>query len=235
MPVWWLLLYAMIAVFLRARQTREQLRERELAATRAELQALRARLDPHFLFNTLHSLGALVRGNPDAAEDAIEHFADMMRYVLRTTRTESDVRLAEEIHFVRDYLALEQLRFAERLRVVEALDEEALGCRVPPLLLQPLVENALRHGLGPLPQGGTVRIAAWCSADRLHLEVSDDGRGSGTPEPRDAGGVGLESVRRQLAARFPERHDFSAASPEQGGFVVRLAFPRGERGPARRG
>ncbi len=230
--LWWLLLYALLTVLLRARQTRERLRERELAAARAELQALRARLDPHFLFNTLHSLGALIRDNPDAAEEAIERFADMMRYVLRTTRAEGDVRLVEEIEFVRDYLALEQLRFGERLRVVEAIDERTLGCAVPALLLQPLVENALRHGIGPLPEGGTVRIATWRSADALGLEVADDGRGDASPpRTREEGGVGLESVRRQLAARFPGRHRFEVRTPAAGGFTVSITVPLAERAP----
>jgi LytS/YehU family sensor histidine kinase len=152
--------YGAIAAAARAARAQARLRERELAAAAAELQALRARLDPYFLFNTRHSLTQLAREDPAATEDALERFGAMMRYVLDAGRGDSaagEVTLEEERGFVRDYLALERLRLGGRLRVVEDVAEEALELAMPPLLLQPLVENAVRHGAAPRGRDGSHR------------------------------------------------------------------------------
>jgi signal transduction histidine kinase len=216
--------YGMIAGVAHASRATARLRERDLAAARAELQALRAQLDPHFLFNTLHSVTALVREDPRGAEEALERFGGLMRYVLDAGRAD-EVALADELAFVRDYLALEGLRLGERLRVEEAVDAEALECAVPPLLLQPLVENAVRHGIAPRRAGGTVRLAARCTGARILLEVADDGAGADPAALPEADGLGLAAVRRQLEARFPGAGRMDVETRPGGGFVVRLAVP----------
>jgi len=216
-------------------------REREAAAVRAEalraraeLHALRARLDPHFLFNTLHSVTALVRADPAGAERALERFADLLRHVLDAERGgREDVPLADELAFVRAYVDLERLRFGDRLRVTESVDPEALECAVPALTLQPLVENAIRHGIAPLARGGTLRLAAAFDGDALVLEVADDGAGAdpsagsgqaaaGASRP---GGIGLATVRQRLATRFPGRASAEVVTAPGEGFLVRLRMP----------
>jgi signal transduction histidine kinase len=233
-----LFLYGVVAAVGHAVAISRQLRERETAATRAELHALRAQLDPHFLFNTLHSLIALARRDPAAVERGLETFGTLLRYVLHANHGraadtpgarpagDDDVALAEELAFVRDYLALERLRLGDRLRVEETFDDDALECAVPPFTLQPLVENAIRHGLAPRASGGTLRLAAAVHDDgRLAIEVADDGVGCDPDEPAGAGGLGLDLVRRRMLARFgaSARVDIVTAPAE--GFRVRISVP----------
>jgi len=213
-------------VLVYAARAEKQLKERELAAAAAELQALRAQLNPHFLFNTLHSLTQLAREDPVATQEALERFGELMRYVLQSGRKSADdVALEEEIEFLRSYLALERLRLGERLRVVESIDPEALELAVPPLLLQPLVENAVRHGLAPLRNGGTVSLSVRTTASDLVIEVSDDGKGAMPDTWQRSNGLGLKAVARQLNARFPGASELSITSGLDAGFAVRLKMP----------
>jgi LytS/YehU family sensor histidine kinase len=143
----------------------------------AELGALRAQLNPHFLFNTLHTLLALVREDPGRAEKALEQLGDLMRYALRVQQEPRDeATLAEEWKFVADYLALEQLRLGARLRVETDLSPGALACVVPVFCLQPLVENAIRHGIAPLAGGGKLAIQARLDDGRIELSVAGRAR-----------------------------------------------------------
>jgi LytS/YehU family sensor histidine kinase len=215
------------------------LREREAAAARAELHALRAQLDPHFLFNTLHSLTALARRDPAAVERGLETFGALLRYVLDANRrggaelrgastrpADDDVTLADELAFVRDYLALERLRLGDRLRVEESLDDDAHECLVPAFALQPLVENAIRHGIAPRASGGTLRLAATLDPpDTLVVEVADDGVGCDADAPSVAGGLGIALVRRRLAARFGSTARVEIATRPAQGFRVRVSLP----------
>ncbi len=187
---WGLIIYGVLAEGARAQG---RLKERELAAASAELQALRAQLDPHFLFNTLHSLTQLAREDPAATEDALERFGELMRYVLNAGRdANADVSLEEEMCFVRNYLVVERLRLGDRLRVHEDIDPEALEFAVPPLLLQPLVENAVRHGLAPRRDGGTIQLKARAEESLLVIEVGDDGNGALPDAWRRGGRIGAE-------------------------------------------
>lgn len=228
-----LLLYGVVAGVAFVVQVSRQLRERDAAAVRAEslraqaeLKALRAQLDPHFLFNTLHSLGALMRSDPASADAAIEHLATLLRYVLDASRMVNDqVALADEITFVRTYLALEQLRLGDRLRLVEHVEPDTLECAVPVLSLQPLVENAIRHGIAPLPRGGTLRLAAHFSDDRLVIEVGDDGSGAEPDVASASPGVGLSAVRERLLARHGAAASVQVVTAPGQGFLVRLAMP----------
>jgi hypothetical protein len=228
-----LMLYALIAGIASAVRSSRRLREQEALAVRsdalrvrAELQALRAQLNPHFLFNTLHSLIALVRRDPPKAEAALERFGDLLRYVLDVNREVLDeVAVAEELGFVRTYLSLEELRLDERLRIDERVDSETLDCLIPSFTLQPLVENAIRHGIAPRARGGTVRIAAHLEADRLVLEVSDDGAGAVSESLAGAAGLGLRAVRQRLEARYGSSSTFTVLTAPDQGFSVRITLP----------
>ncbi|MBL8961655.1 MAG: histidine kinase, partial [Gemmatimonadetes bacterium] len=163
-----LILYVLLVVAFTSLDRLAALRAQEQRAARAEadrvraeLQALRAQLNPHFLFNTLHSITALVRADPTRAEGALERLAACLRRVLEVNAEGNDqVALGDELAFVRDYLALERLRHGERLRVVEEVDPDLLDAPILPFLLQPLVENAIKHGMAPITRPVTIRISA---------------------------------------------------------------------------
>ena len=210
----------------------KSLREKEAARARAEaarvtaeLSALRGQLNPHFLFNTLHTVIALVRRDPHKAEAALEQFGEMLRYVLDLNRTkQEDVQLADEIEFVRNFLALEQLRLTDRLRVVEKISPDTLDCVIPSLTLQPLVENAVKYAVAPRVEGGRITISSWLEGSSLVLEVSDDG--PGVSESAASGtGVGLRAVRQRLETRYPGESSFEITMAPGVGFTVRLSLP----------
>ena len=221
--VWGVIIYA---VLVQAALARERLKEKELAAAGAELQALRSQLDPHFLFNTLHSLTQLVREDPVATQVALERFGDLMRYVLTSSReADAEASLEDEIGFVRNYLELERLRLGERLRTFESIEPDALELAVPPLLLQPLVENAIRHGIAPRRDGGTLRLTVRVRDDRLLLQVADSGNGCPPGAWSSARGLGLQAVQRQLLARFHGAARCEIESSPGAGFSVDLVLP----------
>jgi signal transduction histidine kinase len=221
-----LVVYSAIAAAAHAARARELLKQQELAAATAELRALRAQLNPHFLFNTLHSLTQLAHEDPDATERALEQFAQLMRYVLNAGRDHAaGTSLEEEIVFVRNYLALEHMRLGDRLRVVEEIEPDALELQVPTLVLQPLVENAVRHGISPRRAGGTIQLRAWIRGDRLLLKVADDGAGAAAAACEAGNGLGLKAVRRQLDAHFPGAAKMEVASTPGGGFAVEIELP----------
>jgi sensor histidine kinase YesM len=232
------MIYGTIASVCHARDSAVRLRVEQLRAerletlrVRAELAALRARLDPHFLFNTLHSVMTLVRSNPVAAEVAIEELAGLLRYVLGTgggpgaPRASDDVRLADELAFVDTYLALEALRLGDRLRVERRIDPEALDCFLPALTLQPLVENALKHAVAPRAAGGTLTIAAEVAADALHIEVRDDGPGADPRAIAASTGMGLRLVRQRLETRYGGDAAFEIDTAPGAGFAARMRGP----------
>ncbi|HST07741.1 MAG TPA: histidine kinase [Gemmatimonadaceae bacterium] len=208
------------------------LREREAATARAEaaragaeLSALRAQLDPHFLFNTLHTLTALVRRDPRSAEEALERFGEMLRYVLDVNRAaREDVTVGEEMEFVRNFLALENLRLGTRLRCVERLDPDSLNCIIPSLTLQPLVENAVKYAVASRVEGGSVTISSSLEDSSLVLEVSDDGPGN-DGSWQNGMGVGLRAVRQRLMTRFAGNGTFGITTSPGEGFSVRLSLP----------
>src|SRR5688500_972069 len=214
-------------------QSARQLREEERRTARsdalrvdAELRALRAQLNPHFLFNTLHSITALVRIDPADGERALEQLAALLRYVLDVNRERSEeVPLEEELGFVRTYLALERLRLGERLRVVEEIDPDALECLVLAFGLQPLVENAIRHGIAPRAGEGTLRISASLVGDQLVMEVADDGAGADGARVADASGVGLNAVRQRLETRWGKQARMEVITAPRNGFLVRMTVP----------
>ena len=171
-------------------------------AARSELAALQARINPHFFFNTLNTIASLVEEDPDEAAEVVQTLADLFRYTFKVSDT-APVSLREELDFTRGYLKIEQARFGERLSVEWEIDAAALTVLVPGLILQPLVENAVGHGIAPRAAGGKVRIAARLHGDGVAVEVADDG--VGLPEAPDAlirEGHGLGNVRRRLTAHY---------------------------------
>jgi two-component sensor histidine kinase len=209
-------------------------------ATQAELQALRARLNPHFLFNALTTIGQLLRESPDRALATLYQLTGLLRAVLRTP-TADLVPLAEELEIITAYLGIEKARFENRLEVEQDVADELLTALVPPLLLQPLVENAVKHGIGPRRGGGTVRVVARRLAadigEMLELEVSDTGVGGDVELMMDAGAdrFGLSSVKRRLDRHFGATATFDIVARRGAGTTVRLRIPftRGASSPLR--
>jgi two-component sensor histidine kinase len=185
-------------------------------AAAAKIAALQARMNPHFLFNALNMIAALVRSDARAAEQAVENLADVLRRTLdRSAETLSTVR--DEVDYVRAYLALEQQRWGDRLRVEWDVAGEALGASIPPLLIQPLVENALRHGLGSKLDGGTIRLCVRTDGGRLLLTVEDSGRGFARAWRE---GTGLGNLRERLAALYDGEASLTVSNREQGACVT---------------
>ena len=195
-------------------------------AARAELAALQARINPHFFFNTLNTISSLLEEDPEEAENLVQTLADLFRYTFRAAQS-GPVRLAEELEFVRRYLSIEQARFGNRLHASWDVSPETRDLPVPGLILQPLVENAVGHGLAPAPQGGTVRVVARIEDGALRVEVIDDGVGLRAPGDtliHDEHGLG--NVRRRLAAQYgPEASLDLSRGPDGRGAVSRLRIP----------
>ena len=215
----------------RARETELRAARAEALHTRSELTSLRAKLNPHFLFNTLHTLMALMRNDRSEAELAIERFSSMLRYVLRgadSERITTQTTFADEWQFVENYLALEQLRLGDRLKIETDIDPEAFDAVLPPLSLQPLVENAIKHAVAPRALGGKIFIAARMVDDDLLLTVSDDGRGATQNEVADSSGLGLKLIEKTLSTQYEGRAQFAIETSPQNGFTVRLMIPQGQ-------
>jgi two-component system sensor histidine kinase AlgZ len=176
--------------------------EAQVTAREAELKALRAQMDPHFLFNALNSVSALCGTDPRAARHMCEQLAGFLRGNLELTGSER-IALGREIDLAHAFLQIERVRFGDRLKFLSEVDEAAAKVEVPPLLLQPLVENALKHGIAHLVDGGTVSLQAKRRRDTLYLVVENPCDPDRPPAPGTA--LGLENVRRRLAATWGER------------------------------
>ncbi len=221
----WAMIYIALSAAARGRRAERQAARYRTEAQSAQLRALRYQLNPHFLFNTLNSLSALVlRGTPDEAERMIETLAAFLRTTLVGDPGE-DTTLAEEIRIQRLYLDIEQVRFPDRLRVRIDIPPALGSACVPGLLLQPLVENALRYGVAPTIRPVTISVRARDEGGRLHLEIEDDGAAS--PDAgRGAGhGVGLRNVTARLLARFGGAASCTYGPRPEGGFRVDLIMP----------
>jgi len=174
-------------------------------AHRIELQMLRAQLDPHFLFNSLNGIAAEVRTAPDNARTMIRELSDYLRYSL-DHRKDVLGPLAAELTAMRAYLHVEKARFGERIEIEINATPEAEAKLVPTFLLQPLVENAVKHGLATCESTLKIIIATYCTGNLLHIEVTNSGHLDDSPEPD--GGLGLETLQRRLTLHYPERHQF---------------------------
>jgi two-component system, LytTR family, sensor kinase len=203
-------------------------REREFRLAQAELSALRMQLHPHFLFNTLNAISELVYSDPKVADESILRLSEMLRFALESGK-EQEVSLKEEVEFLEKYVEIQRTLMRERLTVGLCVDPETLDASVPNMLLQPLVENAIKHGISPRPAGGEINIYARHLDGKLYLEVTDDGLGM--PESRDVAkeGVGLINTRERLKYLYGEAHTFNLSSFPGRGVTIRIVIPFKER------
>lgn len=208
------------------REAREKAARADVLRARAELELLRSQLHPHFVLNVLHALLGLVRRDPGLAEKALERLGELLRFGQWVQQTGSDwVPLSREWDFVRSYLELERMRLGPRLTVEVEADESALAVSVPPFALQPLVENAILHGVAPRAGGGRVEVSARRSKGRVCLAVRDDGPGTSEEEIAASPRMGLRLLEERLAALYGGRARLAYETPDGGGFRVRLDLP----------
>ena len=213
--------YALVfARQLHERELREAQLETELLS--AHLNVLKMQLQPHFLFNTLNSISSLMYADVGAADRMVARLADFLRQTLRTLDTQ-EVTLQEEMNFLTLYLDIERTRLRDRLEVCLDVDEGARVALVPHLILQPLVENAIRHAIAPRVEGGRVTILAKRQGDRLQLVVRDDGPGLRS-DPNTTG-LGLRNTRQRLQHLYPGMHRFAMRNGPDGGAEVEVEIP----------
>lgn len=214
-------LHYLLAAFEESRRAETEALTHQILSREAELRALRAQIQPHFLFNSLNSINALIGSRPEEARRVCVLLADFLRRTL-VVGVRDRVPLAEELNLVEDLLAIEKVRFGARLRFESEVEEAARDWLVPPLVLQPLVENAVTHGIAHCLDGGTVRLTARRRGDRLLLAI-DNPRDAEAPR-RPGTGIGLENVRRRLETLYGRTAEMRARS-EPASFRVELELP----------
>lgn len=224
------LVYCVMVVVSQAVGYYRKYRERELHASQlekhlvqAKLQALQMQLNPHFLFNTLHSISSLMHKDVEAADAMVMRLGDLLRAALESSDTQ-EVSLREELALLQRYLDIEKIRFGDRLTVKLEIAPDTLNAQLPNLILQPLVENAIRHGIEPHARAGRIELRARRETDRLKLEVCDNGAGL-KPDAAKREGVGLSNTRARLWELYGNAHQFDLANATEGGLRVLLTIP----------
>ncbi|MGA2671696.1 MAG: histidine kinase [Terracidiphilus sp.] len=212
-----------------------KLEEQKRLLLEARLDALQRQINPHFLFNTLNSIASLVRMKPEMAREMTVKLANILRALLKDHDTY--VPLSEELAFTDDYLDIEVVRFgADKLRVEKEIDPQTLGVLVPSILLQPLIENSIKHGLEPRLNGGTVTLRSRLNGDRVLIEVADDGVGMGNKPPlalrRAGAGIGMKNVQERLEVLYGDQARFSVVSNPGRGTLVSIEIPANLPGSA---
>lgn len=196
--------------------------QRELSAS--QLRTLQAQLEPHFLFNTLNAITTLVGlGRRQQAMQILAHLNDILHVTLARSAPEK-IPLSQELDTVNHYLAIEQMRFSDRLQIVNSVDPGALDGLIPCFLLQPLVENAIRHGISNCEDGGTIQTSAVKDGDKLVIQIRDNGPGI-DGKPQSGHGIGLQNAKARLNHFYAGRSSFHIESPSSGGFVVSVTIP----------
>lgn len=206
---------------LKASQLKAELAEARLQAAEAQLQALRVQLHPHFLFNTLNSISALLEEDPEAADEMIARLGDFLRMTLDSAAAQQ-VTLAQELESLGCYLDIERVRFQDRLSVAIDIEPQALASKVPNLILQPIVENAIRHAIAPRFTPGSIEIRAHLSGDMLSIQIKDNGPGLGESFRE---GIGLANTRARLECLYGDAHRFELKNATEGGLVVDVEIP----------
>jgi hypothetical protein len=224
------------------REASKESAERQRVVTRlvqSELDTLKLQLNPHFLFNALNSAMALIATDPPAAERMVSELSDFLRLVLSTS-SEQEVPLERELGLLDRYVAIQRVRFQDRLTVSCNIEDGVRAALVPSLLLQPLVENAIRHGISPRAGAGYVQVAARRVGDKLTITILDDGVGirARRSRVRSRGtGLGLTNTRTRLIHLYGDGHEFESGPRDEGGFAVRITIPfrLGRLSPTRNG
>ena len=216
----------------RAADEKQRRLEAEALRTQSDLNALRSQLNPHFLFNTLNSVLSLVATDPAKAETALLTLSEILRYALssHSGARQDEVSLREELRFTNGYLALEALRLGKRLRIEQLIHPSALDLELPALTLQPLVENAIKHGIAPNPLGGRLTLHASRRAGALAIQISDDGAGADPAAAlANSSGMGLRVIRRRLELFYRGAATMEIQSQPGRGFRVTLHLPQQNR------
>ena len=223
----WSALYFGINFYLIVEDQIDQMQQLESQASSAQLAMLRYQLNPHFLFNTLNSISTLVLlKQTDRANAMLARLSNFLRYTLANEPT-AHVTLAQEVETLKLYLEIEKMRFEERLKPVFDIDPRAVKARLPSLLLQPLVENAIKYAVTPQEEGAEIAVVARLTGDRVQITVSDTGPGliEGKNRPSLSTGVGLTNIRERLAQAFGPDHRFDARTEPGRGFRVEIEIP----------
>jgi len=221
----WCSLYFSIKQWQQSTQERERLLRAETEAREARLSALRYQLNPHFLFNSLNAVSTLVLdGNAPAATRMLAQIGELLRTSL-DNEVMSEVTLSQEMAFTQRYLAIEQTRLGERLQVDLNIASDTLDALVPSMLLQPLVENAVRHGVVPLVKGGGITIASALQVDRLQIVVGNSATQGGRKQNENGNGIGLRNTAERLKTLYGDHHRFTLQWPEAGGCQVLIELP----------
>ena len=227
---YWLILgvYYGFDYYRQYREHRVKASELESKLANAKLQALKMQLHPHFLFNTLHAISSLMEEDIKTAQKMIAKISDLLRQTLDNAGAQ-EVSLSQELEFLSGYLEIEQIRFQERLKVTYNIDPASLKARVPNLILQPLVENAIKHGISPSAEGGNINLSARFIANELELIVSDDGRGSDlTIAAAVKKGLGLKNTYERLKQLYGDNFSLEIKSRPEKGFSVIIIIPFNE-------
>ena len=219
-----LLIHYALKYYFRYQEGRVRASQLESRLAQAQLQALKMQLQPHFLFNTLHSISTLVQEDPAAAEAMIARLSELLRLSLENNGVQQ-VPLSKELEFIESYLGIEQIRFEDRMQVRYDIDPETLDAQVPNLILQPLVENAIHHGIGG--GSGRIEIRSRHAEGRLILQVLDNGPGLGDPNAsvQPGKGLGLANTRARLETLYGKTHDFIVRSASNGGVEAAILIP----------
>lgn len=230
--------WVLVGVFL-AYDYYQKLREKQLELVRmenelnnAQLRALKMQLHPHFLFNTLHTISSLMDESKEGAQKMLSQIGFLLRSLLDQEQKQK-ITLKEEMKYIRSYLDIEQTRFRDRLKIEYAIEEQTLQAQVPNLILQPLVENAIKHGFSKRTDCGTIKISGRRVENQLELVVEDDGRGTADANSALAnGGIGLKNVRERLAQMYKDDAALELTSLQGSGFSARILIPFEHSKPA---
>jgi hypothetical protein len=211
--------------FRRSQERERRAAELEARLAHAKLQALRMQINPHFLFNTLNAISTLVYVNPKAADEMIGDLSELLRHCLDDFE-EQEIVLGRELQFINAYINIEKQRFGERLRLEQDVPDDLLNALVPALILQPLVENAIRHGIEPQRTPGLIAIQVRREGDSLHLTVRDTGRGLVERNPRSKRrGIGIPNTQSRLRELYGDRQQFAFGREEPHGCRVEIRLP----------
>jgi LytS/YehU family sensor histidine kinase len=225
--MYWLVVFAHLGwqYYLRYQEREIETAQLQRELVEARLETLRMQLNPHFLFNTLHAVSGLIHDNPEAADRIIARLSELLRLTLDQSKPQ-EVPLNEELAFLDRYLEIEQTRFSERLKIEKSIAPEVQQALVPYLILQPLVENAIRHGIEPREEKGLLRICASRRNGRLELSVVDNGNGlAEKQEMPGRRGIGLSNTRSRLSHLYGENFSLELAKVDGGGLEARVEIP----------